>query len=292
MPIKIDCPRCSQSLSVPNKRTGGYVSCPRCNGRFWVPASGGVAGEGAAGSPAQEDKLIPAPPRPGANPASSGVTSGGVAPGNTPAIPRAGAAGSAVDGPPTTINRPPPIPPPAPPGAAPLRKTARFISAEAAQSSLKLAADGKLPELQLQQGDEKRAAETGSTTVNPLLLFAVLSFSAVASIALVLIDTDSHRAADSARKEAARWVIEDEYFANDDFLSDLDSDKRLEEYQTLLREAQQAHSRGNRKREREKYREVLNLLRAERGPLEKGLTGSRSRDKRLEQQIAVLLSEE
>ena len=36
MAVRAQCPRCKQSLSVPNKLAGSYVSCPRCQGRFWV----------------------------------------------------------------------------------------------------------------------------------------------------------------------------------------------------------------------------------------------------------------
>ena len=44
--------------------------------------------------------------------------------------------------------------------------------------------------------------------------------------------------------------------------------------------------------ERAMYRKVLALLRAERGKFDRGLTGSRTHDKELEKNIAILLSDE
>ncbi|MCX7428253.1 MAG: hypothetical protein NTW96_21820, partial [Planctomycetia bacterium] len=58
-----------------------------------------------------------------------------------------------------------------------------------------------------------------------------------------------------------------------------------------LREAQRAASRGDRAGERRLYRQVLDLLRAERDRFDKGLTGSRDRDKKLEELISVMLRE-
>jgi len=87
------------------------------------------------------------------------------------------------------------------------------------------------------------------------------------------------------QKKHARQTIEDTYFGS----GNLDN-KDLAPYQALLREAQRAHARGDVKTEREHYRKVLDMLREERGTHEKGLTGSRSRDKDLEEAISVLLS--
>jgi len=51
-----------------------------------------------------------------------------------------------------------------------------------------------------------------------------------------------------------------------------------------------AHSRGDFKAEHNCYRKVLLMLHAERDVYERGLTGSPTRDKELEEAIAVLLS--
>jgi hypothetical protein len=164
------------------------------------------------------------------------------------------------------------------------RKVARFIPAEAAQSSLKLADDGSLPHLQLREGQATKGSPQSGSESNPFLMFVVLGISVLASTFLLLSDFDAQPASVQEQKLNARWRIEEEYFAN------LNSAEPLSDYQVLLREAQQAHSRGDHETERRKYREVLNMLREERRPFERGLTGSRRRDKELESLITVLLS--
>jgi hypothetical protein len=63
-------------------------------------------------------------------------------------------------------------------------------------------------------------------------------------------------------------------------------------YQLLLREAQQAHSRGDLALERQKYREVLRMLRAEgRGKFE-GLTGTPKSDQDLAKLLGTMLSKD
>jgi hypothetical protein len=46
MAIQLDCPRCKKPLSVPRKKIGRYVNCPRCGGRFWVPENGAASASG------------------------------------------------------------------------------------------------------------------------------------------------------------------------------------------------------------------------------------------------------
>ena len=79
-------------------------------------------------------------------------------------------------------------------------------------------------------------------------------------------------------------MIEDKFFGAGNI-----ENKGLEPYQVLLREAQLAHSHGDFETERQRYRRVLDMLRAEHGADEKGLTGSHRRDKELEGEISVLL---
>ena len=95
---------------------------------------------------------------------------------------------------------------------------------------------------------------------------------------LVLLDVGPSSAASSQRKDAMRQTIERRLFR----LRTASESKDLEPYQVLLREAQRAYTRGDRKTERDDYRKVLDMLRAERGSYEKGLTGSRTSDKELE----------
>ena len=51
-----------------------------------------------------------------------------------------------------------------------------------------------------------------------------------------------------------------------------------------------AHSRGDEKAEEKEYRKVLDMLRAERGKHQRGLTGSLDDDKELETCIRTILS--
>ena len=173
-----------------------------------------------------------------------------------------------------------------------------MISPEAAQSTLRVAEDGRLPELHLDgDADSEKKPLREATSVNPLVLFAVLALSVVMSVALALIDTQPEGATIRQQKAAARIAIERNYFGQ------RNSVLPLEPYQVLLREAQRAHSRGDTKEERKLYRQVLRMLRAERASLSdtsgqrwqlsdsaQGLTGSRTRDQELEQHISLLLS--
>lgn len=63
-------------------------------------------------------------------------------------------------------------------------------------------------------------------------------------------------------------------------------------YQVNLREAQLAHSRGDRELEIELYRNVMNRFRAEDRNPYSGLTGSPTRDLELEELLAIMLSED
>ena len=47
------------------------------------------------------------------------------------------------------------------------KKVARFITAEAAQSTLRPAADGKLPDLQLEEGAAQQKPQAGQQSMNP-----------------------------------------------------------------------------------------------------------------------------
>ncbi len=246
MPIKLDCPRCNTHLQVPSKMAGGYVNCPQCKGRVWV------------------DKNQPPPPieSPPPGPIASPPSS--------------------VFVPPSVRPLPQPPAPPAPP--APRKKVARFIAAESADSTLKLAADGKLPELHLDDGETKEKPATESASSNPLMLIGGLCVAALLWGVLIFSFLQTPSTPQSERKDQMRTKIEREYFGASNI-----EDKALAPYQVLLREAQRAHTRGDDKAERAKYRKVLDMLHAERDVNEKGLTGRRSRDKELEDAINVLL---
>ncbi len=185
----------------------------------------------------------------------------------------------------------PPQPPPvaAQTGAVAAEKprVPRFISAEAALSRLQLASDGRLPQLQLHESAEEPKQKQQSRSVNPLLLFALLGASVLASILMVLADTSGGSAQQGRSTEEAWQIIEAHYFG------DPDKPQRPQRYQELLRDAQRARNRGDIETQNKLLREVLAMLDAEPHPNDRGrgLTGSPGRDKRLRQQIIVLLRE-
>jgi DNA-directed RNA polymerase subunit RPC12/RpoP len=315
MAIKLDCPRCRKPLSVPRKKIGRYANCPRCGGRFWVP-------ENAAGLPqpdtadSQPGTPTPelAPPTAEKPPATvsmgSAVT---VSPGEVvPETPAGQNASSAPEtaAPPSVDGGGPPrqiVPLPAPPVGAPSAappprpfvgtspcpadgggpKTARFVAAEAAQSPLKLAEDGKLPELHLREGQRKENNQEQTTSIHPLVLLGLLGGSVALSIGLVLLHV---RPPQSGTKDRARRQIEERFFPRDG--------QEPLEYQEYLMEAQRANTRGDRQAERKMYEAVLDLLRQERpayvgdGQKKWSLTASPTHDEELKGLISILLSDD
>lgn len=282
MAIKVDCPRCKTPLHVPNEQAGGYVNCARCKGRLWVPKDATtdetpvekVVVLSVANAPTE---VVPIESRPLASLATPPIRG----------MPRIAAPPSPAraNGSPSMGQTPAPLVPVRPSPPVPSKKVARFIKAESADSALQLAPDGKLPELRLEEDAAREKPEQSQRSINPLALAGLLTISVVLSLVLVLMDVDSPPVSGVEKKAAMRQRIRDYFFGS----SVLDAG-RLEPYQVLLREAQQAYSRGDYKVERQHYRRVLDMLRAERGTEEKGLTGSRSKNKELEEALLVLLS--
>jgi len=168
----------------------------------------------------------------------------------------------------------------------PRKKVARLILTETAEPKWNLAPDGSLPNLHLEErtGEEREKEKKRSS--NPLLLILVLSGSLLTSLILLFVDTSSVGQGSAEQKLQARQTLAAEYYSH------LNPNKPLAEYQRLLREAHWAHSRGDFKREKELYRQVLLLLYAERGRnTYTGLTGSRARDQQLEELLRILLKD-
>lgn len=214
--------------------------------------------------------------------------------------PSAGGSGSTWQAvPPASSASPPPAA--KPPGQA--QKVARFVSAEASQSTLKLTEEGQLPELRLRDGQQKQRKEPKSTTINPLVLFGLLSISVALSISLVVMDVGPRSPSHSEEKVSARRQIEERFFPRR--VAGEPGYEKPREYQKYLMEAQQANRREEYETERKLYRKVLDMLRQEipayvkqlpRGSSEykmeernRSVTGSWSRDKELEEQICILL---
>jgi len=169
----------------------------------------------------------------------------------------------------------------APPTA---RRVARLITTDKSSTQLKPAADGKLPELRLADSPRSDSEPETQQGVHPLALLALLCASFVASLAMLFVEPGKNTSK-AELKRRARQEIEADYFAN------LGQPGPQEPYQFLLREAHQAYARGDYQRQRRLYRQVLQLLRSERGRFE-SITGSRNRDKRLEELLIILLDEQ
>lgn len=238
-------------------------------------------------APMPGPSIVPPPPSSGAAPPRAGATAW-----IAPAAPAGGASRTAspssavVGGPSGTVPiGTAPAAGPATVAPPPGTKTARFVTPESVTSRLQPAPDGKLPSLQLREPGEKQASEPGSRGLNPLLLTALLGASVCLSMALVLLEPGGGEPDRAERQAVARRIIEDEYFGS------MDGNVPIQPHEKLLREAQREYLRGDRAAERRLYREVLRMLRAERAAASKGLTGSRARDERLEEQITILLSD-
>ena len=168
----------------------------------------------------------------------------------------------------------------------PRGKVARLILTQAAETKWNLAPDGSLPSLHLEEHTEEQREKEKKRSGNPFLLFLVLGGSLVTSLILLFVDTSPVGQGSAEQKATARQILAAEYYSH------LNPNTPLAEYQRLLREAHWAHSRGDFKREKELYRQVLLLLYAERGRnTYTGLTGSRARDQQLEELLRVLLKD-
>lgn len=175
-------------------------------------------------------------------------------------------------------------PPPAP--ARPARKQPRFIAADSNRSRFQLGADGNLPQLALQEASGKREQmQEQASSSNPLMLIIVLGISLTMSVVMLLVDFDN--AGQRITESAAREQLEMHYVG---------SEGDPAPYQRLLRQALQAHSRGDYNTERRRLREVLDMLHSEGKNRFTGLTGVPDadyppNDAHLEQQLARLLNE-
>jgi hypothetical protein len=289
MAVKTQCPRCKQPLSVPSKLAGSYANCPRCQGRFWIskdaPLDSSVNDSvSMSGSTLTLTQVPVAQTAPVASPPSAGSAAAAPPrayfPSVTPLAP---------------IPRPPQdsaaaANPPAPPPQ--VRKVARLVSADAADSNLKIAPDGQLPNLQLLDVDKKEAGQGKSRAIPPLVLVAAWVFSVVMTVAIFMFSGNNGSEALTRDKAKAMKDIEEQYFGDPSHVA-------LLPYQRLLREAQQARAREDFKAEKQYYRQVLDQLRTESHSggqssgrhLEKGVTGSREHDRELEKLIITVLGD-
>jgi hypothetical protein len=179
--------------------------------------------------------------------------------------------------------------PPKAPSTKRRMNRAVFKTADTAKSQVHLGADGRLPELHLEEGliTERPTEEKKQT--NPMLLMAVLGFSVGMSVLMLLYEGSSEVTANQSKVQA-REIISERYMQGNP----------LEPYQILLREALQANAQGKYDLERRRYREVLDMLHSEGRSKMEGLTGlaepaanrpEAKNDSELERQLSILIAD-
>lgn len=286
MRLAVHCPYCKRPMAASAAFAGQMVACPNCRGEFlftppgMTPPPANPAAEPPSPPPMSLQRTDADPPlrQPRAASAApeplSGTTYTIPAPPVQAAAPAAQAAVATPAG--ASGIKAPPLP------ATPPPQTARLKTAASPSPADVAAADGKLPTLQLADAENAEAKADGTSQGIPLwLAVAAVAASTIFSAILLLTDFEGTQTT-AARAAAARREIV-QFYGTDA--------ARLAPYQVLLREAQQAHSRGDRRLEKQKYREVMALLRAEGRTQYDGLTGTPSGDADLARLLAVLLAE-
>jgi hypothetical protein len=273
---------------------------------------GGVAGAAEAASASDGARKKPPKPAKPAKPVATGAAA---------SLPLGSASASAAGMSPAVLPQSPPLPSPAvqsppvqslppqaalppgvavqsPPSQSPSRisQTARFIAADPSALRVQLGADGKLPELLLEDADkriEESAAEEKAKTRSspPWVLIGVFAASIAMSLAMLFVDVDG-TGGGGLRSQAAARVQLKQLYAGDY--------PPLAPYQQRVRQALQAFQKGDRDEERRLLREVLDILHAESKSRTTGITGmidaedppiGNPNDRHLESLISTLLAE-
>ena len=140
---------------------------------------------------------------------------------------------------------------------------ARFITDQAGDPLVKLGADGHLPDLALQEGTtvvpQKAQPDQKSSSVTLIVGFAV---SVGMSLVMLFLELEGPSGT-VQQAQVARKAIKIYYGTEI---------APIEPYQRLLRRANWAYSQGDTTTERQLYREVLRMLRAENQNSVAGLT--------------------
>jgi hypothetical protein len=171
------------------------------------------------------------------------------------------------------------VEPPLPPGSA---HTAQFLAAKPQAPAISPQADGKLPSLQLADAPDA-AARAGSESSPVPMWGALLAVAASTAVSMILLlgDFSGSPTAASVQKQARADL--ERFYATGIALP--------KPYQVELRSGQLAYSRGDRRAEREHYRRVLAMLRAEGRSRFQFLTGSLKDDQDLDRLLSILLAE-
>jgi hypothetical protein len=293
MPLTIQCPRCSRELTAPDELVGQLAACPDCSTQFPIVPNGNPAEPPAPStaddSPtASDSRWADPPPSAQTEPPSqlehvsmsAGMPSAMEPPSAKPTPKTQSSPATSAD---TAANSPVQSPTKSPTSRKP--KQAKFISGDAQSTSFQLGADGELPRLKLEEKKKEKTDDEGGSS-SPLVLLLAVGVSLMLTAVMLFVPSET-TTSESGGKAAARDMLRLYYIGKE---------APFEAYQLTLREALQAHSRGDAKTERRRYRKVLDMLKAEGHDKYKGLTGrsnaqSPPHDRHLAEQLTVLLAE-
>jgi hypothetical protein len=268
MRLAVNCPFCKRPMATSAAFAGQMIACPNCRGEFVLnsPALAPPAGVATPTTP------VPSPSTHWLEPLD--MASAAAVATSPPVTPPA----------PGRLAAPQPAAPAiAAPAPAPPANTARFKTAASAAPTIAATADGKLPELQLADAAGAGASgESGEKAIPLWLACMAVVGSTVVSVFLLVGEAPGQKSVESRHSDARQQLTT--YYGNDA--------SALRPFQVLLREAQQAHSRGDRATERQRYRQVLALLRTERRSKYENVTGTPGGDEQLAECLSILLGDE
>lgn len=278
MRLAVTCPVCKRPMATSAAFTGQMIACPNCRNEF-VLNPPGIAPPATTTPAKAAGDLFPPTFRGSRTELSPAI-----------AMPAPADVGEKAEelklspiAPPTSAPALPPSPPALPSAPPQPGNVARFKTAASAAPAIAPSADGKLPELMLADGETAGAAADGGERPVPLWLAVIaVAGSTVLSVFLLLGDAPAQKSAQSRRAEVRQEVAS--FYGTET--------TNLRPFQVLLREAQQAHSRGDRTTERQKYRQVLALLRSEKRSKYENVTGTPGDDERLAELLSILLTSE
>ena len=316
MEVTIQCPHCQMELEAPAELEGKPAICPNCQEQFIVQPIDAAPQTPAAPEPSAAAQSEPAEPKPKKRKPKTtekrrpktekeGSTSKS-APDAEPSLKTPRFKGldahllSELQGESSTENPPAPSSKLAKPtsqttaperkatrNAAPekrQRKTARLLSNDAAETWLPLGNDGELPQLVVKDEHLKEVKQRESKESNPLILILILVMSVAMSLLLLFVPEELPTANNSMSDSVE--VLQQSYIG---------TKQPLEPYQILVRSALELENEGERAEAKEIYRQLLDMLHAERRNPNEYLTGppfsSREpNDRSFEYHLKILLS--
>ncbi len=176
-----------------------------------------------------------------------------------------------------TLSQTPVIPPDTTTDPSKSTVTARIIKSVAVEEDL--AKDGKLPSLQLRD-DSKPEPVAAKLKTSPIFLGLLICVSVISS-GLMLAFGDFGNSGNQQTLNDVRAELEKFYAVRPDV--------EPKPYQLELREAQLAHSRGDRAAEVAAYRKVIARFHAEDRNQYIGVTGLPSDDRKLKDLVSIML---